>query len=212
MIEGDSTVVDVRRCELDRAPVQKGLLSSDERDRAVRFRDGCDRFRYMAGRAWLRSVVAEYAHVSPAELKFEYGPMGKPSLAFPPVDLEFSLSHSGPFAILAITRHEPIGIDIERHPGRTLDPASAALVLSPTEQAFISSATDAQLAFLQCWTRKEAFAKVGGRGLDRDLARLSITGHDGQALEVNGYSFIDVSSPQVVGTIAAHSSQSVRWR
>jgi 4'-phosphopantetheinyl transferase len=54
--------------------------------------------------------------MEPRELRFSYNPHGKPGL-FPRSDeqaLNFNISHSGEFALLAFALERKIGIDLER--------------------------------------------------------------------------------------------------
>ena len=80
----------------------------------------------------------------------------------------FSLSHSGPIAVVAVaTDGSAIGVDIEiRKPRRHLE-RLAARVLTPDEHhEWESLAPDERVdAFLRMWTAKEAFLKAVGRGL-----------------------------------------------
>jgi phosphopantetheinyl transferase len=48
-------------------------------------------------------------------------------------------------------------------------------VLSQAELDWVASACDADSAFLRCWTRKEALAKLEGTGLHESLTGLTLT-------------------------------------
>ncbi len=72
--------LDVGSDQAERCPE---LLSEDERARAARFHFERDRVRYIAGRAQLRMLLAEYVDAEPEELAFRYGENGKPALATP---------------------------------------------------------------------------------------------------------------------------------
>lgn len=151
------------------------LLADDEVARADRLRDDEDRRRFVAGRAWLRTVLSSVSGVPAARQRFAYGPMGKPSLIDDP-DLHFNLSHTGDLAVVAAGRSGPIGVDVERVTPGVYDRGAAALVLSPDEIATIEAAPDPDAAFVAAWTRKEAFAKLEGEGLERTLADFSLGG------------------------------------
>src|SRR5687768_9226383 len=87
------------------------VLSNDEQTRADKFHFDRDHRRYTVGRSMLRRLLAGYLKVKPSEIAFTYGTAGKPLL--PDSKLSFNLAHSGPHAILAVTRAIPIGVDIE---------------------------------------------------------------------------------------------------
>lgn len=149
-------------------------LSVDERERADRFHHDRDRRRFVAGRTWLREMLGSALGADPTSIRFSYGRRGKPRLAFPPVPLEFSLSHSGEVAVLA-TSGRPVGVDVELLRPGVYDGPTAETVLSVSECAAIRSSVDPDAAFLRAWTRKEAFVKVSGDGLERDLVDITLT-------------------------------------
>ena len=153
----------------------RGVLSDDERARAARFHYPADRRRYIAGRTWVREMLANHAALSAPDLRFEYGPYGKPRLV-DPSGVEFSLSHTGDTAVLAISNDSALGVDVERARPGGYDRQAASIVLSPDELAAIDAAGDPDACFVDIWTRKEAFAKVSGGGLDRSLAAFSLLG------------------------------------
>src|SRR3954464_143573 len=55
-------------------------LAADERKRADDFRFAEHRRRFIIGRGTLRALLGQYLDRAPADLKFVYGPYGKPSL------------------------------------------------------------------------------------------------------------------------------------
>lgn len=162
------TGVHVWRVGLDAVPAQAGeVLSADERDRAQRFARLQDRQRFVAGRAVLRSILAEVLDIpSGAPLRFGDGSAGKPVLRDAP-GLHFNLSHSEELAVIAVTRAGEVGIDLERH--RPLpDMASVARVLfTEAEQAAMLGcpASAREAVFYRIWTRKEALLKAMGLGI-----------------------------------------------
>jgi 4'-phosphopantetheinyl transferase len=151
------------------------LLSTDEIDRARRFRFERDRARYQAGRGVLRVILSSYLQVSPAALPFSYGEFGKPHL--PGSGLHFNLSHSGATALLAVTRRAEVGVDLELEPVDFDVQELAGRFFSPGEVAELASvpAGERPRAFLHCWTRKEAFIKARGDGLQLALDSFDVS-------------------------------------
>ncbi|HZI78371.1 MAG TPA: 4'-phosphopantetheinyl transferase superfamily protein [Vicinamibacterales bacterium] len=142
------------------------ILSEDERVRADRFVFDIHRRRFIACRAWLRTRLAERLGRPPASLRFEYGPVGKPSL-FGGEPLRFNVSHSDRHALVAMAEGAEIGVDIERlRPLSDMD-ALAARVFSTAEQAALGRVpADRRIdAFFAGWTRKEAYIKARGEGI-----------------------------------------------
>lgn len=156
--------------DLDRAPADPRLVCDDERERAVRYRFDRDRRRFLAGRATLRLLLAEYLDCAPLELEFLYGPYGKPSVRRS--ELSFNVSHSGRAALFAFAPGFEVGIDVELERRETKDDERvAARFFSAREFATMrAQPQDARpRAFLRCWTRKEAYVKARGDGLQLPL-------------------------------------------
>jgi 4'-phosphopantetheinyl transferase len=168
---------------LDEPPWPPGLLldslSADERERAQHFRFAADRRRFEMGRGLLRQLLGVYAGSEPAALSFLYAARGKPSLASRPgcEPIYFNLSHSGGWALLALSRAHVVGVDLEFL--RDINEMHAI-----AGQNFASSEVRALLglpgalrmdAFFACWTRKEALVKAIGDGLAMPLERFEVS-------------------------------------
>jgi 4'-phosphopantetheinyl transferase len=155
------------------------LLSPDERQRAERFRYVEHRQRYIVARASLRRLLAERLYIAPRAVELVETSYGKPRLA--PVHgsagLEFNLSHSGVLAVYAFTSGRAVGVDVELI--RQIPDADnlAESFFSPQEIAALRSLPldRRSLAFLSCWTRKEAFIKALGLGLSCPLDAFDVT-------------------------------------
>lgn len=157
------------------AELATGWLNAEEQQRAARFLDPTHRDRYTRIRATLRSLLANYLHVSPTEVTLDYAPFGKPQLRGAPA-LHFNLSHSRYWAAFAFRLDAPLGVDIENmRPQKNLH-GMLGHVASAREQAAVTAlpAADRLTAFYRLWTRKEAFIKGVGRGLGMGLRRIHI--------------------------------------
>ncbi len=178
--------IHVWRADLDRRPEDlnwfRQLLSEDERARAERFHFEADRNRFVAARAFLRTVLASYLDVQPDALRFCYGPHGKPALDAPAAALHFNMSHSDGCALLAVSRAGELGIDLERlRPVLELD-GIARRHFSGRELAALSRLPGKERleAFFRAWTRKEACLKAIGAGLSNPLDQFEVTLDPGQ--------------------------------
>jgi 4'-phosphopantetheinyl transferase len=153
-------------------------LSADERARAERFVFPDDRSRFVAGRGFLRDVLARYVGVPPGEVAFVYGPRGKPALAGPPGSdsPRFNLAHSGGLALCAVSGSGEVGVDLEEIRPLADAQAVARLVFTEGEQDELarSPAGQREALFFNGWTRKEAFVKAGGDGLSRPLTGILV--------------------------------------
>jgi 4'-phosphopantetheinyl transferase len=168
--------LDLRSQELLRL---EAILSQGESERATRFRFETHRGRFIAARGILRSLLGAYLHAPPAELQFEYGQNGKPTLAAPFTDsgLSFNLAHSEDLALIALTRLGPIGVDVEQIRPVTDVDELVARFFSPRETALFQTLPSAQknAAFFNLWTRKESWLKATGDGIAHLLNRVEVT-------------------------------------
>lgn len=156
-----------------------GALSDDERERADRFRFDVHRNHFIVGRGLLREILGRYLNLEPGRLQFCYGQQGKPGLLNSDGDpgLRFNLAHSGQLALCAVTRNREIGVDLEYvRPVLDMD-LVAERNFSPRENSVLQAlpASERQLAFFNCWTRKEAYIKAIGEGLSRPLDQFDVS-------------------------------------
>jgi 4'-phosphopantetheinyl transferase len=141
------------------------LLSPDETARAARFVFERHRRRFVAGRSALRRVLEGATGRGAKSLMFAYGPAGKPSLAGGgDPDLQFNLSHSEQWAVVAVSRVGRVGVDIEqRRPlADVLRLAGTAFSDREIDELRCLPASRQEDAFFTGWTRKEAYIKAGG--------------------------------------------------
>ena len=165
------------RLELDgaRASELQGCLDDGERARALRFPRPAERERFAAGRGTLRHILAYHLDLPPSALRFGYTAEGKPYLTDYP-ELRFNLSHADDRFLVGVSRHGPLGVDLEAVPGTRVVSQAADRVLSEPEAAMFGTLDGAASGewFTQVWTRKEACIKADGRGLGLDLRQLDV--------------------------------------
>ncbi|HEY0192909.1 MAG TPA: 4'-phosphopantetheinyl transferase superfamily protein [Kofleriaceae bacterium] len=161
------------------------LLSADEQVRADRFYFERDRRSYTVVRGVLRRLLAGYLGCAPEAIAFGYRDKGKPYLVSPSGPLDFNVSHSGDYALLAFTHGRQLGVDVELR--RAIDDLDglAEVSFSPAELAvFRSLPADQRVeGFFACWSRKEAFIKATGEGV-RQLAEFDVSLRPGQPAQI----------------------------
>lgn len=153
--------------------VLQAVLSPQELARAERLRHERHRRRLIVAHARLREALAPVVGAAPHDLRFTYGPYGKPHLTEGPA---FSLSHSGDRFVLARARGGRVGVDVEVE--RPV-PRMARLVeakFSPEEARRFEEAPEEsrQTTFFRIWTLKEAWLKALGTGLATNLASFTV--------------------------------------
>ncbi|MCF7817468.1 MAG: 4'-phosphopantetheinyl transferase superfamily protein [Kiritimatiellales bacterium] len=156
----------------DRLAALRGVLSEKEQEKAARFRRETDRESSIIARGALRVLLSGYTGIPAAGLDFHYSENGKPHVA--DSNVEFNLSHSGDWVVLAFGRSRNIGVDVEKIKW-TLDVESiAARYFAPEEIALIENAVDRHSMFFQLWARKEAYVKACGSTLFSELSSFSV--------------------------------------
>jgi 4'-phosphopantetheinyl transferase len=177
------SVVHVWRAVLDCSEFEtrqyEETLAADEMTRAGRFYFPRDRNNFIAARGILRALLGRYLDRPPSDLEFEYGAHGKPSLRETGAahSAQFNVSHSHGLALLAFSRARHLGVDVEQ-----IRPDIAAEEIA---ERYFSSQEVAELlglppairaeAFFRCWTRKEAYVKARGEGLQIPLKSFHVS-------------------------------------
>jgi 4'-phosphopantetheinyl transferase len=178
----------------EQLPAAVALLSADERARRDRFKIEAVKRRFAIARASMRQLLAKAAGRDPRDIRFDYGPQGKPSIARAgnPGDIRFNLSHSGDTAVLAVTVGREVGVDVERLRDNVDFQKLARRFFSPVEAATLNrlAGDDLKRRFFRIWTAKEAYIKAVGLGLripldqfafqisENDAPRLTDASHD----------------------------------
>lgn len=160
------------QAEVDR--LASVTLSSDEQDRASKFRFSRDAHRYVMTHLLKRHVLATYTRTSPASLSFGIGQYGKPHLTGWGGDLYFNLSHSGRYGCIAVCDGDEVGVDVQERCEIPLTPAFLATVLSDAERSSLAEAADPYVSFFRTWTVKEAVLKASGAGMSCKMSSLNV--------------------------------------
>jgi 4'-phosphopantetheinyl transferase len=167
------TNVDVWTIALDEE--RPTILSPEELERAARFRFELDRIHWSNARSALRTILGAYLRAAPGSLGFSYGPYGKPALD---ANIHFNITHSGAWAMIAVTPGAPVGIDLER----IRDDVEIGSLLERIGEPAMSGTT-AEL--FRIWARREARTKAMGRPLMEipkgDLRVVDLNAPDGFA-------------------------------
>lgn len=157
------------------------LLSEEERKRAFSIGAGPRRDEFMAGRIFLRRLLAAFLDKEPKTIELTMTPEGKPCLAGPDAGrLEFSLAHTTG-VIAAAFAPAPVGVDVEAVARLCDEERLSARFFHPHEHSAIREALrqDSRMAralFFRWWTVKEALAKAHGTGLAGRLAACNLSG------------------------------------
>jgi 4'-phosphopantetheinyl transferase len=136
------------------------LLADDERARARAIRHRAARARFVTARALLRRSISELLPQRDARSHhLIVAPSGRPWLAEHP-DIDISLSHTADFAVAAVSRTGPVGIDVEPL-GRSDLPRPDGWLTGEERRLLDALPPEARNArLLESWVAKEASLKA----------------------------------------------------
>ncbi len=182
-LEITNMAIDVWRCPMNPAVDQIGkfseCLSKQERHRAEQFRFGDKRDQFVTTRARLRQCLSLATGIRASEIEIEVSASGKPFLAGKAHSsgVQFNVSHTDGLAMIAITRGQPVGIDVESLKQSIQHTYLAQNYFSVKEKNTIAALPSEQVpaSFFACWTRKEAVLKAIGIGIAYGLDSFDVT-------------------------------------
>jgi 4'-phosphopantetheinyl transferase len=155
------------------------ILSAAERERGARFAFTRERNRFVVARAILRQLLAGYLSELPQNLLLETLAHGKPTIsaAASIPTLRFNLSHSHGLALFAFCFEHEVGIDIEKIRPEVAFEGIESRYFSPMEREELETLPmDVRPeGFFLCWTRKEAYVKAKGAGLQIPLESFDVS-------------------------------------
>jgi 4'-phosphopantetheinyl transferase len=166
---GWTSIAGLQPAELD-ALIQRLPAAEQARARGLRLDE--QRARFVVGRALLRAVAVgptalDAVELAPADMGIDIGLAGEPVGVGALAGLFLTLAHSGD-CVLAAVADRRVGVDVQQLRAGQLNAALAARVCSPAELAYLDSVPerDRPRVFMTVWTRKEAYGKALGVGLD----------------------------------------------
>jgi len=172
--------VDIWRVSLDSYPASAqradSTLSADESERAAKFHFKKDRHRFILAHACLRDILSRYLHCDTGQINFSTNAYGKPIL-LSNTEIEFNLSHSGDYILIAVARGHKVGVDVEHLRMDLEHDKMARRFFSQVEYNEFNAIPHEQkmIAFFNCWTRKEAYIKAHGLGMSLPLDSFDVS-------------------------------------
>ncbi len=109
--------------------------------------------------------LANYLTIKPENIIISYAKYGRPFLLNNPQNIDFNITHSGEYIIMAIVHNATVGIDIEKIKHNIIPSQLSKIVFSEIEQKLIGNNIE---NFFTLWTKKEAFIKACGNGFSND--------------------------------------------
>lgn len=154
------------------------LLSQDENLRAGKYHFEKDQRIYKSGHVFIRKILAHYTSQEAAKLKLSPIVNQKPKLEGSPFNIHFNISHSGSKILVAVGFNSDVGIDVEKIiPDFDMDGFAEANYHPNELDRFRKMSGDEETEyFYTIWTRKEAWLKLTGEGVNDKLRELDFSG------------------------------------
>ena len=158
------------------------LLSDQQKQKLEKIKDPIKKTSYIAGRAYLQQLLRHYLDLmseNHESTELDFGEFGKPQLKHFP-SLYFNFSDTCGIGLFAFSTSSQLGVDIESLSRQGRFEQIIKRRFSDDEQYLLEKDGE---AFLKCWTRKEAFGKATGTGLNYPLRDFTLC----ENLEINDF-------------------------
>lgn len=168
------------------------LLNDTQRDKYHRRATPALQQSYLAGRYHLMNMLGAYNSMSAKEVNISYGRLNKPYLNPNPSDIQFNFTDTvidaRSVAMFAFTRSKAVGVDIESLARVSNFAAIVRKRFSPAETSYVTQDDgniDAR-RFLAYWTRKEAYGKATGQGINFKMNEMDLASPNSFELKFEG--------------------------
>ena len=153
-------------------------LTEEEKDKAEKIIIKEVKYRNILSRVITKKILANYLDKKLNRIHYCYNRFGKPGLSseINPMNLNFNISHSGDLGIIAISKNNPVGIDIEQILELNDLDNLMDLIFTESEikQIDLLDHFDKTKMFYKIWTAKEAFVKAIGQGLSFPVKNIEL--------------------------------------
>ncbi|HVA58247.1 MAG: 4'-phosphopantetheinyl transferase superfamily protein [Gemmatimonadaceae bacterium] len=173
------------------------MLPAHEREKTALVASEAQRARLTLSRAWVRDILARYLSEAPADITIRRSARGKPQVVAKDTDapLQFSVSHSADHMLVAVTRSDDVGVDLERMTRLADVERIAARFFARGEYDALLALPAEQHAdaFFRAWVRKESVVKALGTGIAAafDGFTVSLGKEVQQEVDVTGITGVD---------------------
>jgi 4'-phosphopantetheinyl transferase len=169
------------------------FLSKDEKERESSLKVEEKKKQFLVTRGALRKLLSNSLGKPAEEISFSYGQHKKPYIEeqYNNKTVEFNISHSGDYALIAITLGNKIGVDIEKINYEIDYQSLSNRFFSKKEKEELASTNKEERldAFYRAWVRKESFIKANGKGIAFGLDQFSVSLNENKKIK------IEITSP-----------------
>lgn len=153
-------------------------LSQEELFRSSEFLNESHQINYTLAHQYLRWVLSRYLLIDPSDIILKKSSFGKPYICQTQnkKNIKFSLSHSDNLVLIGLGIQNELGVDIERvKPIKELNNLAKHCFTIHEINEFLSTSHDQKtMTFYHGWTKKEAYLKALGVGLNKEIQSFTI--------------------------------------
>lgn len=172
----DIWLIDRERGDWPESCYMASCLTQYEMQRWQRYHFAQDRYYFLITRYAAKQILSGYLGCAASSIVWHLGPQDKPYLPYS--DYQFNLSHSGRYALLAVSWKQALGIDIESINALTNCMEIAQRFFAHEEieqlQPWAQQPDQLQETFFKIWTAKESIIKAIGTGLSLSLTAFAV--------------------------------------
>ena len=167
------------------------ILNETQHDKYQRKEIEQLKMSYLAGRFYLNHLLCAYTQSEKQRVPLSYGRLKKPHLSNNPQQLHFNYTdtvlNNRAWGLFAFARHAEVGVDLECLERQSKFDIIARRRFSDAEQEYVTKG-DGSIdphRFLAIWTRKEAYGKATGRGINFAMRELDLASPGQHHLDFN---------------------------
>jgi len=181
-------MVDLNISQTIQQHFEKSFLSEEELTKAKGFKFNHHRLQFSASHGYLKLILARYLDCCPSIIEYGIKKYGKPFLKNPTTQykIRFNMSHSQDIALYAVTLDTEVGVDIEiiKENLNILDLIEH--VFTTREKSIFKEIEEDKKTkvFYDVWTRKEAYLKATGEGLNFPLNKIEVIVHQNEQVRL----------------------------
>lgn len=155
-------------CSYEQIEDLKKVISEERLEKIARLRNRDKVKKQILASAFLQYGLSDALGIPIQEIRYVYGEYGKPGIVYNGKDMrgkiDFNLSHSGNYAVLAVS-DRLVGIDVEKRADNMAAVAKRFFCKEEYQDILNGHGGEKKSRFLEYWTMKEAYVKRTGRGL-----------------------------------------------
>lgn len=175
-------------CSCEQMDVLCKIIPKERQEKINKFRNQDKAKKHLLSSVFLQYGLSEVLDIPMEGITYTYGEYGKPGIMYDGKgrrgQIDFNLSHSGSYAVLAVS-DRPVGIDVERLKTDRIAVAERFFCEEEYQDILKAGGLERDSRFLEYWTMKEAYVKRMGKGLYSPLNSFLIN------RERKGFSSVD---------------------